>query len=79
MTAHVVTYEHADARLSRVRVSPSGESAETCFEDWVADEEATGEGGAAGAPNAFDPEGAVQVWRGEYGSRIVRFELEVAG
>ena len=77
--AHVVTYEHADNRLSRVRVSPDERSATTCFDEWVVDEERTGERGAVGDANAFDPEGAVRVWRGDYGSRIVRFAVEVAG
>jgi hypothetical protein len=79
VTVHLVTYEHADNRLSRVRVSLDEHRARVCFDDWVVDEEDNGENGTLGVPSSFDPEGAVRVWRGEYGSRIIRFAVEAAG
>lgn len=77
MTVHLVTYEHADHGLSRVRVESDENGASACFHDWVRTEEDGGEGerGAVSDANAFDPEGAVAVWRGDYGSRIIRFEV----
>ena len=74
-TVHLVTYEHADNGFSRVRVGPDERSAETWFDAWVLHEQGTGEDGTVGDAKARDPEGAVRVWRGEYGSRIIRFEL----
>jgi hypothetical protein len=77
-TLHVLTYEHADHGLSRLLAAPA-EQATACLSRWIAEEEASGEQGRLSEPSAYDPEGAVQVWRGEFGSRIARFALEVLG
>jgi hypothetical protein len=77
VTVHLVAFEHADHGLRRAAAYSDERAALACFTVWAAAERADGEDGRTTPPGPDEPACSVEVWRGDFGSRIFRLALEV--
>lgn len=74
---HLVVFEHADHSLRDVAGCADEPAAVELFAEWVARETSDGESGHTTPARPDEPDGTEEVWRGEFGSRILRISLEI--